>query len=107
MLTMILLGTSGVAIEKCSCTGKVSIALPMDDGCCPEESDCMTVKSMQLSDYMPTMTANLDMPMMPVLFALFPTMAPTLAVPMGELLESHSAKTPPGALAHSVAVLRV
>ena len=68
MLTMILLGTAGVSVEKCSCTGKISLALPTENNCCPEEGDCMTLKSMQLSDYVPTITASLDMPEQPVLF---------------------------------------
>ena len=54
MLLMMLLGTSGVSVEKCSCTGKISLALPTDSDCCPDEGGCMTVKYLQLSDYLPT-----------------------------------------------------
>ena len=107
MLTMILLGTSGVSLEKCSCTGKISLVLPTGDDCCPDEGDCMTLKSMQLSDYIPTMTAGLDIPVLPVLFTRFSDINPTLSHPMGELLESHCAKAPPEALAHTVTVMRV
>ena len=77
MLTMILLGTAGVSVEKCSCTGKISLALPTENNCCPEEGDCMTLKSMQLSDYVPTITASLDMPEQPVLFPVIPPIIPT------------------------------
>lgn len=107
MLTMILLGTAGVSLEKCSCTGKISLALPMDNTCCPGEGNCMTVKSMQLSDYMPTVVASLDVPVLPVLFSLFSPQTLTAETVSLHLLESHSAQAPPGALAHTVDVLRV
>ena len=108
LLTMILLGISGVSVEKCSCTGKVSLVLPMDEGCCPGEGDCMTVKSMQLSDYMPTTAANLDMPVMPMLFAVFPSVVPAFLNGHSTLCPYvHCAEAPPGDLAQTVAVLRV
>ena len=108
MLTMILLGTSGVSVEKCSCTGKISLALPTDGDCCPEEGGCMMVKSMQLSDYMPTMSASLDMPTQPVLFPVFP---PVLSASS----DGHSmlcpnclcTEAPPGDWAQTVTVMRV
>lgn len=107
MLTMILLGTAGVSVEKCSCTGKISLALPTENNCCPEEGDCMTLKSMQLSDYVPTITASLDMPEQPVLFPVIPPIIPTSEAATGRQLESHCAQAPPGELAHTVSVLRV
>lgn len=107
MLTMILLGATGVSVEKCSCTGKISLVLPTETDCCPDEGDCMTVKSMQLSDYMPTMAASLDLPVQPVLFPVIPPMNPTSFIATEWQMESHSAKSPPEALAHTVAVLRV
>lgn len=107
MLTMMLLGTTGVSVEKCSCTGKVSLVLPMENDCCPDEGGCMTLKSLQLSDYMPTVTASLDLPLMPMLFAVIP---PEVFVSYGHY--SHyschsSAQAPPGGLAQTIAVLRV
>ena len=106
MLTMMLLGTSGVSVEKCSCTGKVSLVLPMEGGCCPGEGGCMTLKSMQLSDYMPTVTASLDLPVMPMLFAVIP---PELSASYFSIFNSQFSicKAPPGGLAQTVAVLRV
>ena len=106
MLTMILLGTSGVSLEKCSCTGKISLALPTDGTCCPDEGGCMTVKSMQLSDYVPTMTASLDLPVLLVLFAVIP---PELSASYFSIFNSQFSicKAPPGGLAQTVAVLRV
>lgn len=106
MLTMILLGTSGVSLEKCSCTGKISLALPTEGDCCPDEGGCMTIKTMQLSDYMPTITASLDLPVLPVLFAVIPPVAPTVYFsPFTFYLSSSLA--PPGELAQTVSVLRV
>ena len=107
MLTMILLGTSGVSLEKCSCTGKISLVLLTEGDCCPDEGGCMTVKSMQLSDYMPTMNASLDIPMQPVLFPVIPPTATTSTATTEWQLESHCAQAPPGELAHTVSVLRV
>ena len=107
MLTMILFNAFGVSIEKCSCTGKISLAIPVDEGCCPGEGGCMTVKSMQLSDYMPTTADKIDMPVFPVLFALFPPIITTSTSFSECLMESHCAEAPPGALANTVSVLRV
>jgi hypothetical protein len=108
ILIIILLGTSGVSVEKCSCTGKVSLTLPMDDGCCPGEGGCMTVKSMQLSDYMPTTAVNLDLPVMPMLFPVFPPVVPTFLNGYSTLCPYiHCAEAPPGDLAQTITVLRV
>ena len=108
MLTMILLGTMGVSIEKCSCTGKISLTLATEGNCCPDEGNCMTIKSMQLSDYVPTATTSIDFPVQPVLFAVFPPV-------ISNALDGHSTmcpynhcdQLPPGELAHTIDVLRV
>lgn len=107
MLTMMLLGVTGVSVEKCSCTGRVTLAIPVDDGCCSGEGDCMMVKSMQLSDYVPTAMVSLDVPVQPVLFTVIPPQVPVLATSVGKGLASHSLKAPPGELSTSVVVLRV
>lgn len=104
---MILLGTSGVSVEKCSCTGKISLALPTGDDCCPGEGNCMTIKSMQLSDYMPTMTASVDLPVLPVLFSVFPPVVPTFYSDYSGYSHNSSAQAPPGGLAQTIDVLRV
>lgn len=95
-------------MEKCSCTGKISLALPTEGDCCPDEPDCMTVKSMQLSDYMPTMTASLDLPVQPVLYEVFSLVAPSpTPLPAGKGRLTHCAETPPDEMAQTIAVLRV
>ncbi|MBO7101866.1 MAG: hypothetical protein J6V98_07610 [Bacteroidales bacterium] len=106
MLMMILLGTSGVSVEKCSCTGKISLALPTDGDCCPDEGGCMTVKYMQLSDYMPTtIDGGKTIDTFPVLCLPIPSfnlcghslLRPTI----------HRVEAPPGNWAQTVTVLRV
>ena len=67
----------------------------------------MTVKSMQLSDYMPTMTASLEIPLQPVLFPVFPPVVLTPADTAEWQLESHCAQAPPGNLANTITILRV
>ena len=107
MLTMILLGTSGVSVEKCSCTGKVSLVLPTDGDCCPGEGGCMTVKSMQLSDYMPTATASLDLPVLPMLFAVIPPAAQENNGDYSGYSYYRFDVAPPGRTPQTVTVLRV
>lgn len=108
MLTMMLLGTTGVSVEKCSCTGKISLALPLEGDCCPDEGGCMMVKSMQLSDYVPTMTASLDLPVLPVLFAVIPPTETSASIGHGTPCPySRCTETPPGGLAQTVTVMRV
>lgn len=108
LLTVMLLGTSGVSVEKCSCTGKISLALPTDNGCCPGEGGCMTVKSMQLSDYVPTMATSIDMPVQPMLFPVFPPEVPAFLSGHSALCPYiHCTEAPPGDLAQTVTVMRV
>lgn len=107
IMILLLMGTAGVSVEKCSCTGHISLTIPIHQGCCPDEGDCMTVKSMQLSDYMPTTAASLEMPIQPALFPVFPPAILTPALTAAWQLESHAAKAPPGTLASTVTVLRV
>lgn len=107
LLTMILLGTSGVSVEKCSCTGKISLVLPMEDDCCPGEGGCMTLKSMHLSDYVPTAMVSLDMPVQPVLYTVFPLVVPTNDSDCSSCSHYRFDQAPPGGLAQTMDVLRV
>lgn len=100
-LTLMLFGVMGVSVEKCSCTGKISLTMHAERSCCPDEDDCMTVRTMQLSDYLPTTTASLDLPHQPVLFALFPRLAPVQTTLPEWQQDSLFAEAPPGALAHT------
>lgn len=108
LLVLIFFGTLGVAVEKCSCTGRISLTIQTSEGCCDGESGCMVVKAMQLSDYVPTSAVDAKVPLPPMLFLVFPTISQNADVARWRWqLDSHCAKDPPGVLAHSVAVLRV
>lgn len=51
MLILIMFGTGGIGVAQCSCTGKTTLVLPIERGCCPMESDCMTITVAHFSDY--------------------------------------------------------
>ena len=72
MLILIMMGTSGVSVEKCSCSGKTTVKMLPKDNCCPSEGHCMIVKTMSLSDYLPVVEAAIDAPAQPVLFQIVP-----------------------------------
>ncbi len=48
-LMLLLFGTGGIGWQRCSCTGKVSLVLPAQQGCCSRGSTCMTVTISHLS----------------------------------------------------------
>ena len=50
VLILLLFGTGGLSLMRCSCSGKVSLVLPTDKSCCPTEGNCMTVKVWKVSD---------------------------------------------------------
>ncbi len=52
LTTLILLafGSGGVGLMTCGCSGKTTLAVPLEQDCCPEEGNCMTVTVLQLSD---------------------------------------------------------
>lgn len=107
MLSLMLLGASGVAVEKCSCTGRIALTIPVDTGCCPGENGCMTVKTIHLSDYVPSVTAHVDMPLQPFLFPLFTSYNIESQTPAIRPAGSPNAAAPPGGKASTVTVLRV
>ena len=49
VLILLVFGTGGLSLMKCSCSGKVTFVTP-SDGCCPSEGNCMTVKIWKVSD---------------------------------------------------------
>lgn len=61
-MILTLMGTDGVSLERCSCTGRISLVIPVDGECCPGEGGCMTISTMDLSDYVPTHSAHVDAP---------------------------------------------
>ena len=106
MLTLMLMWITGVSVEKCSCTGRVSLALATDRGCCPDSGSCMTMKSMQLSDYEPVSAASLHVPVQPVICTI---LCPAQHVATATVWHHgiHFAATPPGPRPTTVTVLRV
>lgn len=107
LLTMVLFCTPGVSVGRCSCTGEVSLYTADEGDCCPDESDCMTIQTLQLSDYMPTTAAAPDLPVFPTMFAVFPFNPSFKVFPIIVPENTCRAEAPPGALAHTVTVLRV
>ena len=107
MLMLILLGAAGVSVEKCSCTGRISMVLAKADSCCPAKSSCMTVKSMHLSNYLPSPSVTLDMPQLPLLTFSVPPAVPAPSAIRLVAADCHRSQAPPGSLATTVAVLRV
>lgn len=104
---LILLGTAGMSVERCSCTGRVSVVFPSADDCCPTGSSCKTTVTMQLSDYVPTAATALDPPLLPFLATTHllvdrPTPLPLLHTPPA----AHG-PAPPGHSAETIAILRV
>ena len=106
MLTLMLMWITGVSVEKCSCTGRISLALATDRGCCSDEGSCMTLKSMQLSDYEPASSASPQVPVQPVMFTILcPALPDATATAWHPSV--HLAATPPGPRPTTVTVLRV
>ena len=48
-LLLLLFGTGGIGWQRCSCTGKVSLVLPAQQGCCNSGSGCMKVTITHIS----------------------------------------------------------
>ncbi|MCR4828472.1 MAG: hypothetical protein K5864_03315 [Bacteroidales bacterium] len=49
-LILLLFGNGGLALQHCSCSNTTSLLLPFDEGCCNEDSECMTVSIYHLCD---------------------------------------------------------
>ena len=71
LLVIILFKLIGLSVERCSCTGETRLVVVVEKGCCESEKDCMTLKTMQVSDYIPTDDIHLNLPFLPLLFPLF------------------------------------
>lgn len=107
VLILMLLGISGVSVERCSCSGRVSLAFSWNGNCCDDESGCMMLKSMQLSDYLPSAHSTLAVPHQPLMSVTTPPVFPALSLVTWQHTESHCGQAPPDHLATTVAVLRV
>lgn len=67
VLILLMFGTGGVGFAKCSCSGKISLMIPMDKGCCPMESGCMTISVAHFSDYELQQNSDIPQPEMAVI----------------------------------------
>lgn len=106
-LVLMLLSTSGIMVERCSCTGNISLALPSADACCGDESDCMTQVSLQLPECLPVAVTHVEAPQQTLSFVGIPSF---MHVPfLSRWIETVDVRAgaPPGALVHKVEVLRV
>lgn len=73
MLILLVFGAGGVGVMKCDCSGKTSLLTPIERGCCPMDSDCMSVTVLHLSASV--MQHNADVPNpQPVTLAVAPAM---------------------------------
>ena len=102
---MMLLASAGIRVEKCSCTGRLSLTM-VGHGCCPDEEDCGVSLSMHLSDYMPVEAGHVDMPAQPLLFSIFPLSVPCLRFATA-WTPAVGNNPPPVPAATTVAILRV
>ena len=62
MLIILTFGGGGVSLVKCACSGRTSIVLPLERGCCPEESGCMTVEVVPFSASEMQQSVDIDIP---------------------------------------------
>ena len=62
-LILMLFGASGVGVEHCACSGRVSLVMPISKACCAGNAPCMTLQVAQLSAAeMPVVAVSLDAP---------------------------------------------
>lgn len=59
-LILLVLGSGGISVERCACSGKTQFLTLSDFNCCPTEGTCMTVTSAHLSDS--SLPDQVDMP---------------------------------------------
>ena len=67
VLILLVFGTGGVGFAKCSCSGKISLTIPLEQGCCPRESGCMTISVAHFSDYELQQNSDIPQPEMAVI----------------------------------------
>ena len=49
-LVMLVFGAGGLGLTKCACSGRTTLLILDDVGCCPTEGDCMTVTVVSMAD---------------------------------------------------------
>ena len=108
-LMLLLFGSGGIGWQRCSCSGRVCLVLPAQQGCCNSGSSCMKVTITHLS----TADIQPDEPVLPhwASITLFHTSPlAEMVTPMlthGERLSRHTYWYPPGWTATQGMVMRV
>ena len=59
-LILLILGSGGISVERCACSGKTHFLTLGEPNCCPTEGTCMTVTSAHLSDS--SLPDHIDLP---------------------------------------------
>ena len=62
MLILLVFGAGGIGVSKCACSGKISFLMPLEQGCCPMDSDCMTITVVHFSAGEFQQSANIPQP---------------------------------------------
>ncbi|MBP3763928.1 MAG: hypothetical protein J6I49_08665 [Bacteroidales bacterium] len=99
-LIITLFWSGGVGVMTCACSGRTTLVIPLEDGCCGGQSDCMSVRVLQISENETIATLQVpgDLPLPALLPAVglpAPCPAATRVVSPAPL-RSHSGP-PPGA----------
>lgn len=102
-----LLGTAGVSVEKCSCSGKLKLRMLADAGCCPTEGNCMVVRTLSLAEYIPTTADAFDTPAQPVLFQIVPDIVLLQSPMLESSWHSDGSTDQSGPVGTTIKVLRV
>ncbi len=103
-LILLIFGAGGIGYSKCSCSGKTSLLIPLDDDCCPSESGCMSITVMHFSAS--EMQDNLDTPQPhPVMVTVAQVVPQATKMTEKKLLPGMTSWTPPPNLAQTLPLL--
>ena len=108
MLILFVFGRGGVAVERCLCSGKTSLVLLYNEGCCARGSQCMQVSIVQgVDDGVASATHMPPAPMPTAIVAQPLALCATAFSTFGHPQVGHDMNAPPPPHAERRAVLRV